>query len=175
MIELRGTLTLADFARFHYFHWLHRIWPAVLVVLISGVAIIALLAAFLTPGIDVDKRPVSILLPVWLCLVAAMPFLAARRQFKRQAYLREPIVHVFTAEGINSSSPSVSSEVKWRIVENVRETSRLFLVYYAPNQALIIPKTFFSNPEQIESWRRMVETSIAPRKTSKPGFVGRWL
>lgn len=49
----------------------------------------------------------------------------------------------------------------------------LFLFYYAPNQALIIPKTFFSHPEQIESWRRMVETSIAPRKASKPGFVGR--
>jgi hypothetical protein len=175
MMELKGTLTLADFARFHYFHWLRRIWLAVLIILISWVAIIAFLAALLTPDIDVDTRPVSILLPIWLCLVAATPFLAARRQFKRKECLHEPIIHVFTVEGINSSSSSVSSEVKWRIVQNVRETSRLFRLHYSSNQALIIPKRFFSSPEQIESWRRIVETSIAPRKISKSGFIGRWL
>jgi hypothetical protein len=174
MIELHGTLTLADFARFHYFHSLRWMWPVLVVVLVFCALIIALIAAFPNPGLIANTRPLLILFAVWIFLLAVTPFLSARRQFAKQAYLREPWGQIFTTEGIKTSSPSTSSEMKWSILQSVRETNRLFLLYYAPTQALIIPKRFFSNPELIESWRQMVERSIAPRKMSKLGFVGAW-
>lgn len=174
MIELHGILTLADFARFHYFHHLRRIWPVLVVVLILCVAIIVLITVVPNPNLVANTRPLLILFAIWVCLLVVNPYLGARRQFAKQPYLREPLTQIFTVETISSSSASTSSQVKWNIVQNVRETSRLFLLYYATNQALIVPKRFFSTPEQMDLWRRIVETGIGPRTICKPIFIGAW-
>jgi hypothetical protein len=174
MIELHGTLTLADFARFHYFHYLRRMWPILILVLLLAAAIIGLIIAVPNPGIIANSLPLLILFAVWICLIGVSPFLAARRQLAKQPYLREPLTQIFTAEGIKASAPSTSSDIKWNIVQNVRETGCLFLLYYAPNQALLVPKRFFSTSDQMDSWRMITETGIAPRQISQLAFIGKW-
>jgi hypothetical protein len=174
MVEIRGTLTVADYACFQYFHRLRRarLFLAFLLCILG--AALALMTAARDPNLAANLRPLLISFAVYLLLLIVIPYVSARRQFARQAYLHEPFTQEFTPEVIRSSCSSVSSEVKWKIVCDVRETHRLFLLYYAPNIALIVPKRVFEDDAQMAAWRHFTESRISPQKINKPGFIGRW-
>ena len=51
-------------------------------------------------------------------------------------------------------SPGASWDLKWPVVQDVVETASLFLVKIGRPTALVLPKRFFANPEQVSEWRR---------------------
>ncbi|HXR74824.1 MAG TPA: YcxB family protein [Bryobacteraceae bacterium] len=173
MIQLRGTLTLADLARFQYFHVLRRTWPGLILVLLIGLAILALIVAVPNPNILKNAAPLLTLFVIWLALLAVTPYWNARRQFARQRYLREPVSQTFSTDGIKSIGPSVSTELQWSVMQTVRETKSQFLLYYAPNQALLVPKRFFTDDAQLASWRDVARAGMSP-KDIKQSAIGRW-
>jgi hypothetical protein len=68
----------------------------------------------------------------------------------------------------------MSSDVKWTVVQKLRETKSLFLLYFAPNLAVIVPKRFFRDQAQMAEWRSLIQGGVAPKNISKPGLIGRW-
>jgi hypothetical protein len=173
MIQLRGTLTLADLARFQYFHVLRRTWPALILILLIGVAILTLILAVPNPNVIKNAVPLLTLFVIWLALLAVTPYWNARRQFARQQYLRDPVIQTFSEDGIKSTGPSVSSELKWTVMQAIRETKSQFLLYYAPNQALLVPKRFFTSDAELAAWQEIVRAAM-DGKNIKQSVIGRW-
>ena len=178
--ELRGTLRLADVTRFHYFHTLRRTWPigAIAALLLILLVPSLVFAAIANPGsgwgtVLTNAIPFFGLLLLWLLLLGVMPYFTARKQFAAQSYLREPVVYAFTPETISATGSSMRWSIAWNVVKRVRETKSLFLIYHAANVAVIVPKSFFTSPSEMETWRQIVATHLGSKLIDKPGLVGR--
>jgi hypothetical protein len=171
MVELQGTLTFGDLLCFSYFHQLRRIWPLVVGLFFAFTIVLGIV--LLDPTrIDSMRLPLVVMAAIVVFLVGC-PYVSARKQFARPVF-RDTMRHTFSPDGIQSKATGILSEVQWGILYEVRETKRLFLVYYASNMALIIPKRFFINQAEIESWKKIALTGIAPKQIAEPGFVGLW-
>jgi hypothetical protein len=177
-VELHGTLGLAELTRFQYFHILRRSWPLVVVVLIFIVPILAS-AAIANPDPNAramltNVTPLLLLLLFYTLSIGVMPYRNARKQLTAQSYLREPITYIFTSETISCSGTNASWSMAWNILQKLRETKSLFVLYHGLNLAVIVPKRFFQNAAEMEKWRQLVLGCVAPKRIEKPGLIGRW-
>jgi hypothetical protein len=183
VVELHGTLGIAELKRFQYFHTLRRGW--LIVVVVALVLILLLLfpqfALISSANPEYDWRaaltnatPFIILLLFWALVIGVIPYRTARKQLAAQSYLREPITYVFTSETISGTGISASWSIVWNVLKRVQETESLFLLYHGPNIAVIVPKRFFQSPAEMERWCQLVLACIAPKRIEKPGLIGRW-
>jgi hypothetical protein len=177
-LQLAGTLTFADVARFQYFHANRRLWMltvfAVLLVLFSlfGIVVVLLRAgagSFANPGLY------YVFMLCWAPFLLVNPYRAARRQYRSQQYLREPMQFRFTDDGVQLQGPNFVSKLSWVLVQRVYETRTAFLIYQAPQVAWILPKRLFSSNAEIQSWKEFVVGQLAkPELYHRPGWVGAW-
>lgn len=179
-IEVTGALTIADLRRFQYFHaWSRRLSIAACVI-VATILMLLLLTFYLSPEDNVptstmipNAAPFFILILLWIAVLGLAPYFFAKRQWATQPYLGEPTSYVFTAESIRTSRPSMSSDVKWSAVREIRETKSLFLIYYGLRLALPIPKRFFQADSERENWKELASSAIAPRKFKRMGMFGK--
>jgi YcxB-like protein len=173
-MELQGTCAAGDFIKFQYFHNFRRAWP----LLAAAAAFCLLGPGLLLFGGDgplaANVLPLSGMCLVWLLIMLVAPRWAARRQWKTQWALREPVTLCFDAGGVRAIWSDSSSSAAWKSVRAVRETRSLFLLYYAPGMAHIVPKRFFRDAAEMAAFRALVASAIAPGKIAPPGLVGRW-
>ena len=123
-----------------------------------------------------SRRPktLSAITPRGVYTESRTPPETARKGLASQAYLREPITYAFTADTISGTSPSVQWTIGWSVVKRICETKSLFLVYQTSNAAVIVPKRFFQDPSEIDSWRQFVGAHLDSKRIEKPGFVARF-
>jgi YcxB-like protein len=156
------SLTLPDVVRYQYFGSWRRLWPLVFIfaaaIPLFLFGFFALLLGWL-PGDLLQTGALYLGLAFVAAYILAAPYLGARKLYRQQAYLREPMTFDFTREGIHLGGASFSSDIAWRIVHEVRETRTLWLVYHTPQTAWILPKRFLSSTE-LEEWRRFVREHL---------------
>lgn len=181
VLELQGTLHLGDLTRFQYFHTLRRTWPIAAICALILIFVVPLTAFVVIADPESDWRiiltnaaPFGLLLVLWLFLLGFMPYRNARKALASQAYLREPITYAFTAETISGAGPSAHWSIAWGVVKQIRETKSLFLLYHAPNVAVVVPKRYFQDGSEIDTSRQFVAPHLAAKRIEKPGFVARF-
>jgi hypothetical protein len=122
-----------------------------------------------------NGAPYGLLLIVWIVVVAGiMPYQLARRQVAQQSELREPTTYTFTTDGIVGAGHRLSWRIDWGLVKRVRETNSSFIFYRGKQIAMVLPKRFFRSEADIETWRRLVAESLAPKEIESPGVIARW-
>ena len=176
-VELHGTLTVAEVTRCQYFHVLRRGWPyAAVLTVIPMVSVLAVGALLVAGSGDVqfaNTVPIFLFATFWNYIYWVLPYRNARKQFATQSFLHEPVTCAFTADEFSGLGPSASWTLAWSTLKNVRETKSLFLLYHHPSLAVIVPKRFFQSDAEMDQWRELVSSAIAPMKIEKPGFLGR--
>jgi hypothetical protein len=90
-------------------------------------------------------------------LVAAMPFLAARRQ----KVLRGEQSVTLSAQGITTEFALGKSELDWKFFTAVRVQGKLLVIYGPDRRIVPIPTRAFSSEAQLESARSFAERHIA--------------
>ena len=180
VFELHGVLGLGDLTRFQYFHALRRAWPIAMFAALILIFVLPLgvLAMTLNPNSDwrtvfTNALPFVLLLALWLFLLGVMPYRYARKMLKAQGYLQEPITYTFTDETISGVGSSTHWSLAWNVMKRIRETKSLFLLYHAPNIAIIVPKRFFQSESEMEAWRQFVTRYLDSKRIDKLGLVAR--
>ena len=175
--EIRGTLTLGDLLRFQYFNLFRRFWwvfvPVTLVVL--TVVLLATVLVIVSHDVEEAWAPVTksvFVFLVWCGIVAACPYLAARKQMQTQVSFREPIVYQFSSEGIHVIAKYSSSEISYKGIWMARETESQFCLYLSAGAALLVPKRFFKDVAEQTEWRALLEQGISPKKIVGPDLIG---
>ena len=120
-----------------------------------------------------NALPFFALLVLWLLLLGAMPYRNARQALTAQTYVREPITYTLTDETISAAGPSVRWSLAWNVMKRMCETKSLFLLYHAPNLAVIVPKRFFQSASEMQAWRQFVSVHLDSKRIDKPNFVAR--
>ncbi len=172
-IELHGTLSLADVMRFHYFHALRRVW-----ILVAVLVPVLAVGVFNGPetgwGFVINAIPFIFLVLFWIVMLAFLPYRGARRNYTAQKDLGAPSTWVFTSETLTRTTPNGFSASVWSAVIRLQETRTLFLLYIGPSIAEIVPKRFFQSPAEMDQWRQMVLSCVAPKQIEGSGLIGRW-
>jgi hypothetical protein len=156
--------------RFQYFHAYRRPW-------LFGAVVGAIALTLIVPAM---REPVGEAIGlviagfVSLAILAIAPYWSAKKQHAALDYMRGPVTLTYSAEGFSGTAPGASWTNTWSNLKFVRETKSFFLLYQLPQMALIIPKRFFETPEQMETWRRLASSGIAPKRIERPGLVARW-
>ncbi len=173
-IEIPGAWTIRDCIGFHCFHTFRRAWPLLP---------LAALCAALDPALSLfgaNRLLVARLVPfsgmsfVWLVCILLAPHWKAARQWKTQLYLRKPATVRFDEGGLGVKAADSSFSAGWRTILSVWETRTLFALYYAPSMAYLVPKRFFKSADDMEAFRAIVGSAIAPKNIVPPALVGRW-
>jgi hypothetical protein len=157
-----GTLAFEDIVRFQYFHINRRLWPLTLMVLLGALfAVLGIAAVSLTGDIERIKNPglLYAILLCWALLFLGSPVLAARKQYRKQQYLREEMQYDFTNDGVGLQGPSFSTKIAWPLVQSVYETKTGFLIYQSPQSAWILPKRFFPTGDTAV-WKKFVREHL---------------
>ncbi len=111
---------------------------------------------------------------IWFLLMVGLPYWNARNQMRDSTLFSEPVIYTFSEAGIFSSRPSASGEMKWLALHSIREIKSAFLLYHTRAIAVVIPKRFFADEEQVSAWRELANKSISPKEVVSPGLIGRW-
>ena len=172
-IELNGSLTLGELTRFHYFHVWRKAWkPGLISALLVAVTAIALGSYADESGVSRMRIVFAAFLVAWIAFVILAPYRLARKMWAERKYLAEPLRQIFTLQTIERSGATISSKLAWTVVREIYETKTLFLLYIAPNQAIIVPKSFFPDHATMQAWKQLAK-SQTPRFTENH-FIGRW-
>jgi hypothetical protein len=111
--QLTGTLTVADVVRFQYCHADRVIMIAILLLVFALVGILAVLSrggagSFTNPGSS------YVIMLCWGLLLLGISCLAARKHYRKQQFLREPMLYHFTEDGVRLEGPA---KVAWTLVQ----------------------------------------------------------
>lgn len=82
------------------------------------------------------------------------------RLWKSQPSIREPMTLEISEEGLTGSSPIFQSTVKWQIYTHFIETTNLFVVYQSKRLFNMFPKRAFSNEQELDEFRYLLERKI---------------
>ncbi len=111
-----------------------------------------------------DRKWVTVFIALFLfCLLAVIFGFTLRRQAKKLAAASEETTLRFTAQGLEAKTSRSSSKVLWDVYTKAVETKLDFLFYPQKNAALMIPKRFFENQEQIDQLRRYLRNSLGEK------------
>jgi hypothetical protein len=183
-VEVHGTLGESELLRAAYFCQLRRTWLLPLLLLAPFLlAAAAIVVQNLIPessdfkisvssGAMRNTMPFVFIFLVWCAFNAVMPILRVRKLCATVKHVIEPSTLVFTAAGVRERGESISSEFRWTGVMAVVETRTLFLIFNGQSITLV-PKRYFQSPNEMSSWREIVEAGIAPQKIARPGVVAR--
>lgn len=134
-----------------------------LLLILAGVGAIAL-----NP-----KQNVGAIFPILIGLYFMFGLrLSIRRSFMQDQRLQQPFEAVVSQDGIDISSPMVSSKYEWSAFTRYVESKNLFLVYQAPKVFNVFPKRAFA-PGEEDSFRsllseRLGATSLSHRTRISP-------
>jgi hypothetical protein len=180
VIQANGTFRVGDLARSQYFIALRRTWWFI-GFWVLGLILVAPFVVFIAIGhregsdaVLQNAIPFALLVSLWVFLVSVLPYRSARRDFAARRHFRDEVSFVFTTEAVSTTGTGLSSSVSWSNVTRFRETNSIFLLYFGPNSASIIPKRFFRSQDEIEKWRELLASSVDPKLIEKPTFIGRW-
>jgi hypothetical protein len=178
-IEAAGELELADVIRFQYFHFAKTRWIPICTIATLAFSIFGLAAVLSTGDPERLRNPGSyyLIFPIFALLAWAAPYFAARKQFAKIQWLREPMRYRFDDEGPHVAGPSFSGTIVWKVLPGIHETKTLFIVYQTSQAAWIIPKRFFWGDErELTRFRSFAIAHLAePGKFHSIVFPGKWL
>ena len=139
-------------------------------------ALVGLVEVAIRPdsGILRNLLPLIGMALIWLILIVVLPYWGARRQLKRQPYLAGEGRYQFTPESIAARFPRITSDLQWSAVQRIRVTKSLFLIYYGPSIAILVPRRFFVGEAQLRDWMEIVPPALMPKGGWTPSFFGRW-
>jgi hypothetical protein len=136
--------TLDDYLEAHRLHrkgsiW--RQWERVVGFLFLFICIGAgLLIVLPTPRLYRTALPLLGLAVFWVLLLFVFPRMRIQYVFKRNPYLNQESTVEVSEEGILTENPNMRSQRNWNMFIRWAENERLFMVYSAPNQFLLLPK-----------------------------------
>lgn len=111
-----------------------------------------------------DRKWVTVFIALFVfCVVAVLFGFTMRRQAKKLAAASEEMTLYFNEQGLEAKTSRSSSRVLWDVYAKAVETKLDFLFYPQKNAALMIPKRFFENQEQIDQLRRYLHNSLGEK------------
>ncbi len=178
-IELEGTITVGDTARFVYFHYLRRSWWVLIPLLLIVVTMLSLIALLWIVTGDAGLArsagvPLLAVLGFWGWVFGWSPYQYSRKLLGSNAATGEAVRMVFDENGIDWQGPGASSHIDWSKVERVYETRTLYFLYIGPVAAMRIPKRFFQKAEQLDAWRKLVNEHVVTDRMRSSGWLGRY-
>jgi hypothetical protein len=143
--------TLDDYIEAHRLHRKGRLWRqwdrvvGFLFLFISAGT--GLLIVSTTPRAYRSALPLLGLAVFWALLLFVFPRMRIQYVFKRNPYLNQESTIEVSEEGILNENPNMRSQRNWNMFIRWAENNRLFMVYSAPNQFLLLPKRAFGPGE----------------------------
>lgn len=173
MYKFKGSITEDDYIDFNVFHVnnsksLRKRDLSLKVIFPIGFTLFVILS-----GNKFDEAYWAMLLLGSLLFIFLMPILVEKSVRQRtRAMLRDDhngdlfneADYLFDESGIKIESANSSSFIKWRSVSKILENEERFFIYVNSVQALIIPKAYLNNNDQIDEFREYIKSLIEKYK-----------
>lgn len=101
---------------------------------------------------------------LWLVTLYWVSVQLPKRQFRSMSKFREEYQLTFAEEGIHFTTPSINSALNWNIYTSWAESSDFYFLYQSAQVYTVLPKRSFGNLEDETTFRRLLETKLAPGK-----------
>jgi hypothetical protein len=155
--------TLEDYLEAHRLHRKGRIWRQwdrvigyLFLLICTGSAFLILVG---NPRAYRTTLPLLALAVFWALLLFVFPRMRIQYVFKRNPYLNQISTMEVSEEGILNESPNMRSQRNWSMFIRWAENSRMFMVYTAPNQFLLLPKRDFA-PGEADQLRELLRRKL---------------
>jgi hypothetical protein len=107
-------------------------------------------------------RWVMLLVPLYFLWMFAvwLPY-KVRKTYLQRKDLQRPCTYVPSADGLGAETDGASGVKPWTDYLKWKEGKSVFLLYMSDEMFQIIPKHFFSSPDDLASFRRLVNEKVA--------------
>ncbi|SHN27656.1 YcxB family protein [Gracilibacillus kekensis] len=149
-----GKLSIKDFEKYTLFH--SRKLFIVMFVLVF------LLVYVLSNGLVVESLSISTIIDITLAavfgLVGVVVLYGRLYQIARKNYKSESLMKLFQTYTVDESRIIMETEQSkvtyhWSDVRSIHELNDMFLLYVAVRKAMVIPKKYFNNNEDMETFK----------------------
>jgi hypothetical protein len=99
-----------------------------------------LLIVLSNPRLYRTALPLLALAVFWALLLFVFPRMRIQYVFKRNPHLNQESTIEVSEDGILNENPNMRSRRNWKMFISWAENNRIFMIYSAPNQFLMLPK-----------------------------------
>ena len=85
------------------------------------------------------------------------------RQANKLKDIAEPAITVFTEQGLETKTKSMTSSRKWESYAKIFETKSDFIFFPQENVFAAVPKRFFKSQNQIDELRQLISEKLGAR------------
>lgn len=133
-------LTLAELLKFQSYMMLFRLrfWS---LALLWSIVVLVMVVQLATGAVSLrdGAKPAALFIGIPLVLVGVTA-VAVQRNYDRVWKPQLPVSYAFDGEGVATSAPNASSEIRWAGIEELKVWQGLLLVFLNRHCALIIPR-----------------------------------
>jgi hypothetical protein len=165
-MELKGKIAFEDLMAAQWLHLRPRRTMAAAGILILGLAIFATVDMFLSRR-QALTDPMLWALPGILVYLVFFIFVLFPRKIRRSYSQRKDFQHeismLVTSDGLETRTEQGHGMKPWDDFLKWKEGKNIFLLYISDHMFHMVPKRFFANHEDIDSFRDVVRRSIGTK------------
>ncbi len=94
---------------------------------------------------------------IYVLLILLGMFFKFFREYKNDSLIRQEMTYILTSNSIRQVTQKVTATYYWNDFITIKEQKDLFLLYLSKTRAIIIPKTFFKNTEDIRQFKQFLK------------------
>lgn len=94
---------------------------------------------------------------IYVLLILLGMFFKFFREYKSDSLIRQEMTYILTSNSISQVTKKVTATYYWNDFITIKEQKDLFLLYLSKTRAMVIPKTFFKNTEDIRQFKQFVK------------------
>jgi hypothetical protein len=99
-------------------------------------------------------------LVILLLFLPVSIYLSATSNYKATKMLHEPVTYEFHDDSFTASGESFTSTMTWKSLHTIKEFPNWFLLKPNKQMAMVIPKSAFSNDDDLQSFRSIAQKNF---------------
>lgn len=159
-IKVEVKIKVSDMYNFFMYHTYSRL--SGLFSIFFGVAMFGLLA-YTYGDVSNGQSLLYALFAIFFLIFNPVQFyIQAQKQVKTAPIYREPIIYIFSKEGITTKQNTESATVKWNDVQKIASSGKSIIIYLSKTRANIVPKDAIG--DKYDSLIKMIQNNLESSK-----------
>ncbi|WP_138751990.1 YcxB family protein [Paenibacillus sinopodophylli] len=163
-LSVKGKLSYQDYMDFQVLHNKNKN-----LLQFVNLFVIFMLTVLIVSSFNVSDLPMYIVIGLMVSglftlVTAIFATIKYKNVFKSDRLLQKEYSYFIGNDGIGIESEVGKWEMKWSDVYQAKQNHKLHSILIAKNKALIIPRSFFANSEQIKEFETLLRNNLSVKQ-----------
>ncbi|AGY82968.1 YcxB family protein [Carnobacterium inhibens] len=96
---------------------------------------------------------------IYTLLILLGIFIRNYKEYKNDSLIKKEVTYIITNNGVSQVNRTVTANYTWNDFIKIKESKEMFFLFLSPTRAIVIPKNFFKNNIDINSFKTLINNN----------------